>query len=275
MITIDEEICTQCNTCYQHCPHGVIVEGPEINEEVHSTCIDCGHCAVVCPSGAINLVGFEDLESPPYSQSIPVSSEALETLLRRRRSVRCYKPEPVSKEHLRKIIEAASLVPSGHNWRAFKAYACTDKKVIAQMHREVTRYLTKFNDAPRNPVEGLPDSMWEELRYSVDYLAVNPPEGMDKLFWNASAILLFATSYPLLQGDAWLASFAAVMYAETIPVGTCYNGLLTIALNGDPSIKSLMKMPEEEVAVAAFTLGYPDEEHFRYPPRRTMQITWA
>ena len=25
MITIDENICTQCNTCYQHYPHGVIV----------------------------------------------------------------------------------------------------------------------------------------------------------------------------------------------------------------------------------------------------------
>ena len=274
MITIDEEICTQCNTCYQHCPHGIIVEGPGINEEVLRTCIDCGHCYVVCPSGAISLVGFEDLDIPTYATGIPFSSEALVTLLRKRRSIRHYKPEPVSKEHLEKIIEAASLVPSGHNWRAFNAYVCTDKQVMDQMHRKVTRYLAKFNSALKNPIESLPDSMWEELRYSVNYLAVNPPEGMDKLFWNASAILLFATRYPLLQGDAWLASFAAVMYAETIPVGTCYNGLLTIAINGDPSIKSLINMPEEELAVAALTLGYPDEEHFRYPPRRTMQISW-
>jgi nitroreductase/NAD-dependent dihydropyrimidine dehydrogenase PreA subunit len=276
MITIDEEICTQCNTCHQHCPHGVIVEGPEIDEEVHSTCIDCGHCVVVCPSGAISLVGYEDLEIPPYTQDLPVSSGALETLLRKRRSVRHYKPEPVSKEHLEKIIQAASLVPTGNNWQAFKAYVCTRKEVISQMHRKVTQYLAQLMDAPKNPIEGLSDSLWEELRYAVNYLAVNPPEGRDSLFWNSSTLLVFATNLPpVFEGDTWIASFAAVMYAETIPVGTCYNGLLTFALNGDPSIKQLLNMPKEELAVAALTLGYPDEEHFRYPPRRTMQINWV
>jgi hypothetical protein len=69
--------------------------------------------------------------------------------------------------------------------------------------------------------------------------------------------------------------FAAIMYAETIPVGTCYNGLLIIAMNEDPSIKPLLKIPREESVVSGFTLGYPDEEHFRYPPRRPMQTTWV
>jgi nitroreductase/NAD-dependent dihydropyrimidine dehydrogenase PreA subunit len=275
MISIDEEICTQCNTCYQHCPHGVIVEGPEINEEVHSMCIDCGHCVVVCPSGAISLVGFDDLAIPPYTKGIPVSSEALDALLRKRRSVRHYKPKPVSKEHLEKIIEAASLVPTGNNWQPFKAYVCTDKKVIEQIHKKVSRFLAQFVDVPKNPFEGLPDSMWEDLRYAVDFLALNPPEGRDQLFWNASALLVFATEYPVCAGDVWIASFAAVMYAETIPVGTCYNGLLTMGLNRDPSIKSLMNIPEGELAVAALTLGYPDEAHFRYPPRRSMPTTWV
>ena len=275
MITIDEESCTQCNICNQHCPHGIITEGPEINEEVHNMCIDCGHCAVVCPSGSISVIGFEDLEIPAYVQSIPVTSNALKTLLRKRRSIRHYKPEPVSKEHLEKIIEAASLVPTGNNWQSFKAYVCTDKDVIGQIHRKVTECLTRFVEAPNNPIDGLPDSMWDELRHAIEYLVVNPPEGRDLLFWNASALLVFATKYPLCEGDTWIASFAAVMYAETIPVGTCYNGLLTFGLNGDPSIKPLMKIPKEESVVTALTLGYPDEEHFRYPPRRPMQTTWV
>lgn len=276
MIRIDEENCTQCNTCTQHCPAEIIAEGPEIKEEVHKYCVSCGHCAVVCPSGAISLVGFEDLETPYYSKEIPVSPEALETLLRRRRSIRHYKPEPVSREDLEKIIETASLVPTAHNWRPFKAYVCTEKAVIIQIHRKLTEHYTRFIEVLKKPVEGIPDSIREELLFAFDYLVVNPPDGRDSLFWNASTLLVFTTiiNHPLCIGDAWIASFAAVMYAETIPVGTCYNGFLIMGLNEDPSIKPLLKIPKEELVVSGFTLGYPDEEHFRYPPRRPMQTTW-
>jgi heterodisulfide reductase subunit A-like polyferredoxin len=79
MIRIDEAICTKCNTCSRHCVAGIIAEGPEIREEVRKYCILCGHCAVVCPSGAIAVVDFEDLEIPSYTKSLPVSSQAMET----------------------------------------------------------------------------------------------------------------------------------------------------------------------------------------------------
>lgn len=277
MIRIDEEKCTQCNACAQSCPAELIAEGPRIKQEVHKYCVNCGHCFIFCPSGAISIVGYEDIETPSYSKEIPVSSEALETLLRRRRSIRHYKPEPVSKEHLGKIIEAASLVPTAHNWRAFKAYVCTDKAVIARIHRKLTEHYTRFLETLKEPVKGMPDSIREELIFAFDYLVVNPPAGRDSLFWNAPALLVFTTlnPHPLCIGDAWIASFAAVMYAETIPVGTCYNGFLIMGLNEDPSIKPLLKIPDEEVVVSGFTLGYPDEEHLRYPPRRPMQITWV
>jgi hypothetical protein len=122
----------------------------------------------------------------------------------------------------------------------------------------------------------MPDSMREKFAYALDRLIINPPGGRDSLFWNAAALLVFTTPIPnpVAIGDAWIASFAAVMYAETIPVGTCYNGLLIEGLNGDPSIKPLLKIPAGETPVSGLTLGYRDEEHFRYPPRRSMQTTW-
>ena len=276
MISIDEKKCTECNTCSEHCPGGIIAEGPIIRDDVHKYCVGCGHCHIVCPSGAIKVMGFEDLHIPPYEKEIPVSSQAMEALLRKRRSIRQYKSEPVSKEHLEKIVEAASLVPTAHNWRAFKAYVCSDRKVIAQVHKKLTEHYARSMDELKKPVEGMPDSMREELLFAFDYLIVNPPEGRDSLFWDASALLVFTTSipHPLCIGDAWIASFAAVMYAETIPVGTCYNGFLIMGLLEDPSIKPLLKIPNEELVVSGFTLGYPDEEHFRYPPRRSMETTW-
>ena len=276
MIRIDKEKCTECNTCSHHCPGGFIEEGPRIKNLANKYCVNCGHCCIVCPSGAIQITGLENLHVPPYAEDIPVSSQAINALLRRRRSIRQYKPEPVSREHLENIVEAASQVPSAHNFRAFKAYVCSDKVVIAQLHKRLTEHYTRSLDAFKRPIEGMSDSLREELLYAFDYLIVNPPEGKDSLFWNASTLLVFTTTipHPLCIGDAWIASFAAVMHAETIPVGTCYNGFLIMALIEDPSIKPLLKIPDEELVVSGFTLGYPDEKHFRYPPRPPMKTTW-
>ena len=276
MIRIDDAICTKCNTCSRYCMAGIIAEGPEIKKDVHRYCISCGHCVVACPSGAISVVSFEDLEIPPFAKALPVSSQAMESLLRRRRSIRHYKAEPVSREHLEKIIEASSLVPTGGNARSFKAYVCTDREVMAQIHRKVTEYFARYLEVLKHPVEGIPDEMRARLARAIDHLMLNPPEGKDFLFWNAPAFVVFTTTTPnpIGIGDAWIASFAGVMYAETIPVGTCYNGLMIEAMNGDPSIKPLLKIPTGELTVSGFTMGYSEEEHFRYPPRRPMPTTW-
>jgi len=110
---------------------------------------------------------FENLKIPNYSHDSPVSSKAMESLLRKRRSVRHYKSEPVTKEHLEKIIESASLVPTAHNWRAFKAYACTNKDAINQVHKKVTEHYTGFLEVLKHPVEGMPDAMREELFFCI------------------------------------------------------------------------------------------------------------
>ncbi len=276
MIKIDHELCVQCGTCLQQCPGGIIVDGPEIAAEIHKHCVSCGHCAVACPSDAIRVLGFDDIEPPSYAEDVPVSFEALKTLLRRRRSIRKYKPEPVSKAHIEELIAAASMVPTAHNWRAFKAYACTDGEVIGRIHRRLTEHYTRFIEVFKQPIEGMPDTIREEIVFAFDHLVVNPAEGRDSLFWGAQGLLVFTTmiNHPLCIGDAWTASFAAVMCAETIPMGTCYNGFLIMGLNEDPSIKSLLKIPKEELVVSGLTLGYSDETHYRYPPRRTMPTTW-
>jgi len=276
MITIDYEKCTRCNICAGYCPGGIIAEGPEINKDIHCRCVNCGHCFMACPAGAISLKGFDDVSVPPYSKDIPVLPEAMETLLRRRRSIRHYRPEPVSREHLERIVAAASLVPTAHNWRAFKAYVCTDRAVISEVRDKITRHCAGLLDVLKKPVKNMPDAMRQELVFAFDHLVVNPPEGRDSLFWNAPALLVYTTRnpHPLCVGDAWTASFAGALYAETLGVGTCYNGFLIMSLNEEPAIKPLLKIPDNELVVAGFTLGYQDEEHFRYPPRRPMPTVW-
>lgn len=49
-------------------------------------------------------------------------------------------------------------------------------KVITRVRRKVTEFYIPLVRAPKNPIEGLPDSKWEEMRYVIDYLVVSSPE---------------------------------------------------------------------------------------------------
>jgi ferredoxin len=277
MISIDADKCLKCNTCTQYCPAGLIREGPELGEETIRYCVSCGQCFAVCPAEAISVVGCKDIKIPPFSETHGVSSDAVETLLRRRRSIRHYKAGPVSRIDMEKILEAASLVPSAHNWRKTKAYVCSNHKVISQIHAGVTDYYRRLMQLAASAGMKLPEEIPEEIKFAIDRLVVNPPAGTDHLFWDAETLLVFTSTYPhpLCIGDAWMASFAAVIYAATIKVGTCYNGFLIMGLNDDVSIKTLMGIPESEVVVTALTLGYFEEKHLRYPPRGIMETIWV
>jgi Na+-translocating ferredoxin:NAD+ oxidoreductase RNF subunit RnfB len=61
--TIDEELCTGCETCLSRCKFEAIkVNGiAKINVE---RCLGCGLCAVTCPSDAIQMKRFEREEIP-------------------------------------------------------------------------------------------------------------------------------------------------------------------------------------------------------------------
>ena len=58
--------------------------------------------------------------------------EALEAI-RRRRSVRSYTGDPVPREDLEKIVDAARLAPSGHNRQPWEFIVVTDRGVIDQL----------------------------------------------------------------------------------------------------------------------------------------------
>jgi len=58
--------------------------------------------------------------------------KALEAI-RKRRSVRSYTGDPVPREDLEKIVDAARLAPSGHNRQPWEFIVVTDRSVIDQL----------------------------------------------------------------------------------------------------------------------------------------------
>lgn len=57
IVTIDEELCSGCNSCTEGCPARILgfngekafVEGDE------TECMGCESCTAVCPTGAVSI----------------------------------------------------------------------------------------------------------------------------------------------------------------------------------------------------------------------------
>ena len=86
---MNNNICTKCGLCVRVCGKAITLgeKGPEIDL---SRCNGCGHCASVCPTGAI-----ENPKAPLLREVYIPSYEEATTFLRSSRSVRFFKDETV------------------------------------------------------------------------------------------------------------------------------------------------------------------------------------
>ena len=283
MISIDTDSCTNCNLCYKACVGGAIEKGPSLPDNSADICIECGHCVAACPEDAITLAGFEGLRAEPLAEADPVSEDQMMSMLHARRSCREYVRD-VSREDVEKIIEAASLAPSAHNSRSVIAHVHDDPEVIEKIRRHTLRF---FKPVLRVFKTRAFKALWKAigldpkerflLAYGLEKMILPESERGDMLLYDARTLLVFTTPRfnPMAVGDGWLAAQTAVLFAETIGVGTCYNGYVNMAANMDPVLRRIMGIPIGRTVAGVLTLGYPARRYHREAPRKVMDTTWS
>lgn len=118
---IDRDSCIRCGDCAAVCPTGVLTLDAATNEvRIDPTasfgCIACAHCMMACTAGAIRVNGRglspSDLAPLPPREA-RATPEQLEALMRARRSVRKFQDKPVPAELLDRIVAAAATAPLG------------------------------------------------------------------------------------------------------------------------------------------------------------------
>jgi len=245
IIGIDYNKCIDCGTCLVSCLRpGYYFKRTQEHEKItfedpDMSCILCGQCIGQCPEDAImyenmgEAFTFKHIENP---QDI-FSYENIFDFLSANRSVRRYKKEKVPLEVLKKVFKAMQYAPTGANRRSerFSIISDSDKMKAIQLDiLKKTYQAPVFFDAPH-------------------VIFVTNPNKDPITDYNIGIIVTYAR-----------------LAAQALGLGTCWVGMMQLAIQFKPKIKKLAKIRGR--VVGAFTLGYPDLKYYRVPPRAEKKI---
>lgn len=279
-LTIDQDKCIHCHLCEKACFLTRFCGFDSLEGAAEQYCIDCGHCVAVCPRQAITHAKVKNTE--PIGP-IPDKAELL-NLLMKNRSVRHFKPGPVSRETWDTLRRAAEYSQSGLNEQSISLTAVEDpetlsgiRKALLRMYDKlerlasfpVTRFLARLSLAPQDYAAVLSESATQPLRRQ------SAQRGEDPILYGAPALLLLTgPASQTAREDATVLSQNIMLALTALGMGSCYMGGLVLgcrAFKYKPLLRAL-HLPEGHAVHQALVLGAPTVQLRRMPERKRREI---
>jgi nitroreductase/NAD-dependent dihydropyrimidine dehydrogenase PreA subunit len=255
IVGIDYDKCTGCKLCYWDCPKLLfnIEESGKISflsQYAETACITCGHCIAICPNDAILRKEMDDLKD--ISKEVSISYEDMINLIRSRRSIRKFKPEPVPEDIIDKLMNGIRYAPTNGNVRTLYYSLISDQVKVKEL-----------SDAIYKSYDGT----------SMQKIMTRMKEiGLDPIFRGAPHVLICSSPENLgFHGNnAGVALAHVMLLAQTLGVGTCWIGYASMAMNKN---KDLLKMAKARGEVfGVLTLGYPNVKYHKLPSRPQVRV---
>jgi nitroreductase/NAD-dependent dihydropyrimidine dehydrogenase PreA subunit len=253
---IDDTRCIQCGECAADCPVSIIdMDGglPRIPEHRESYCIGCQHCLAVCPTEALSILGKEPDQS---TRILPPSPDALENLIKSRRSVRRFSPECVDKKVLDRLMEVVAYAPTGKNQRSVRFTLVDDREVMEEIRVQTMDGIRKAVADDR-----LPDGMEFFAKMVAPY-----EQGRDIIYRKAPHMIIASAPRDSAAPDA--DPFIALSYfelmAQSLGLGTVWCGFARWALQSVvPELCRALGIPADHRSMYVMMFGYPAVQYAR------------
>lgn len=269
-LLIDTEKCNQCGFCATECPLNIIElmeieSSPRWTQDGETLCIHCGHCVTVCPTGAITLDTIRPEDCQRVRRDALPSPEQVELFMKSRRSIRVYKPEPLGREMLTRLIDVARYAPTGHN-------AQLVQWLVIENADEVKRLAGLTADWLEWMISEMPEIA--EMMHAPRIVS-NWKSGTDVITRGAPHMVIAHINREIGQlGDCQIALAHLELAAHALGVGACWAGYVQLAASMFPPMIEVLRLPEGNQSFGAMMLGYPAHRFLRIPPRNAPAIEW-
>ena len=175
-----------------------------------------------------------------------------------RRSIRNYQSDPVPRELVAKLLEAATLAPSGSNSQPWSFVVIQDAGLLKS-------YSDRAKALLLNNMSNKPDP------HNYKALLVNPDFN---IFYNAGTlVIIYGNDQPTAYGDCCLAAQNLMPAAHDNGLGTCWIGFST-GLFDYPALKTELGIPQNLSAVAPIMVGYPEVIPEGYTRNSPQVLVW-
>jgi len=179
-------------------------------------------------------------------------------LIKKRRSTRAFKSEQIKHEELDQILEAGIWAPSGHNMQPWHFLVIQNQELINELNNDTKEVLKDFH------IEE-----FRKMGYSENL----------NIFYNAPTLVLALYDEKGLTPiqDISAASQNMLIMAESLGVGACWNGLITIGLENKAMAKKYtekLNVPNGYKIYHGIVLGYAKNEILRGPQRKENTVTF-
>lgn len=283
MERVTAEKCIKCGLCLKVCLLGCHHRGETEISYDPTLCIGCYQCMAICPEDAIVDQLGAALEE--IAQSLP-DPDKVDRLLKGRRSIRVYKPNPIKEEDLNAIIDAARWAPSGHNGQVRELVVLESREKILNLSEAAINNGLKMLKTIRNPLMMSFISLFSpdeaavmrrsDLQMTLKYFIERSAKVADPVFYGAPLVLLLHASPKEItpKDDCCYAMLYMIMAAEARGIGSCLNGFALFAFQHNKSLRKSFGIPEDHMVYAAAGFGYPAVKYRKYPYRRPLQVKY-
>lgn len=264
---VDQELCIQCGACIDDCPFHIleITDGlPAPNPKRAHHCIQCQHCLAVCPTGALSILGVDPQLSWPLPESLPEPRQ-VEALMRGRRSIRHFRPEPLDPQLIQTMLRTVANAPTGKNRRECLFTVIEDRATMDAFRHKILEGLRQAVVDKR---------LTKELSY-FRHVVSAWDQGRDIIFRNAPHLLTVSVPSTVTTPDADM--LIAMSYFELLAashgVGTLWNAMIrwsfTVMLE---DMYATLGIPADHVKGYFLLFGTPAVKYYRTVQRDEAMI---
>jgi nitroreductase len=169
----------------------------------------------------------------------PLSPESVLALLRRRRSIRRYRPDAVPEELVEQLLEAGRWAPSASNRQPWAFIVVRDYAIRQQIAQHAAYFFLRWAHVEEAPL-----------------LIVLCGDARNRIYRQ------------FLHEDIGLAGGQIMLQAHALGLGTCWIGGLDRKAIGD-----ILKVPDHMEIVGLLTVGFPAEDPPPTPRKSLAEVT--
>ncbi len=256
---IQLEKCTRCLKCEKDCPANAITIA---TGEIADTCIHCGHCVAICPEMAVRP-DFGDVFLVQPHEITPKDFRNLSSGIR---SCRSYLHKDVSDAVLMQLIDNMKHYPSASNARQLQITIVRSKEKVKLLNDLTEEKLIKLFNFVCSPwvspflkIFASSFNIRKLKRYRDSF--INGREINDsQICHHAPAVILFhgeVSQTGMADADANIWATYTSIYANTLGLGTCFNGFIVKAMGKKSKLNPRFNVPSAHKVYAALLVGYP------------------